>query len=225
MKKTYLGIIVIIVVAAGVGLYLTRSVEPSSPVSEAVTPLGEAGKALVLQVVPSESSVSYTIDEVLRDVPTRVVGVTTAVAGEVALTPNKAEPLRIGDIAINARTFKTDSERRDGAVARLILKSDLPENEFIFFKDIQVQELATMPVAGTPFSFKAQGNLTISGVTLPAVFAVQALITPEGALQATATTTVKRSAFKLVVPDLPFLADVQDEVLLTAKLTLRQSAQ
>ena len=129
-----------------------------TPASEAVAPLGETGKALVLKIVPAESTVSYTIDEVLRDVPTRVVGVTNSVAGEVALTPNQAEPLRIGDLAINARTLKTDSDRRDGAVARMILKSEKPENEFIVLKNLRVQGLTSSLVPGVASSFTATGG-------------------------------------------------------------------
>lgn len=225
MKNVLRGGIALVVLAVGVGLYMTRSVEPSTPASEAVAPLGETGKALVLKIVPAESTVSYTIDEVLRDVPTRVVGVTSAVAGEVALTPNPAEPFRIGELAINARTLKTDSDRRDGAVARMILKSELPENEFIVLKNLRVQGLNAPLTPGVTSSFTATGDLKISGVTLPATFAVEAVLDATNVLRATAKTTVKRSDFKLVVPDLPFLADVADEVLLTATLVFRQSAQ
>lgn len=219
MKKKGIAVAVIILAALGVGLYMTRPVTPTLPASSAVTGLeGEAGKRVVVSIIPAESSVTYEIDEILRGSPKHVVGVTSDVAGDIALTNGEAQPLRIGDLAINARTLKTDDERRDGAVARLILQSEQEANQFITFKNVTMQEFSGEMVEGVPYAFKARGDLTIAGVTMPTTFAVTATLLPENRLTATATTVVKRSDFKLVVPSLSFLADVKDEVTLTAKL-------
>lgn len=206
------------VAAVGGYMYLTRPVEPST----ALPANPAAGSShMVLSVVAEESEVRYEIDEVLRGEPTHVVGVSNQIAGSVVLPFTPEESFVINDIAINARTFKTDNASRDGAVARLILKSEDAANEFITLKNIRVGGFTGPLQNDKSFEFSAMGDLTISGVTKEQAFVVSGVYGSDGALRVTARATVLRSQFGLVIPTLSFLADVKDEVVLTAELVLR----
>src|SRR3989344_902359 len=72
----------------------------------------------------SSGEVSYTINEVLYGEPKTVVGKTSNIAGEILIDPKDTSKTKIGEIRVNARSFATDNERRDGAVRRFIIQSE-----------------------------------------------------------------------------------------------------
>lgn len=220
MQKKIVWVVVGVVVLVGVGMYLLRPVAaPSAPAVEATAPVTVAPMSGVrVFAVAAGSMATYEIDEELRGKPVHVVGTTDQLAGEIAVTVGTSPAITVGDLAINARTFKTDSANRDNAVARFILKSEEEANEFITFKQIAVRNLPAMITFGAPFEFEAVGELTIAGVTKPAVFMVKNVIITDVGLTGVATATVKRSDFGLQIPSIPSVANVTDEVLLTAKV-------
>ena len=126
--------------------------------------------------------------------------------------------ITVGKVAVNAKTFKTDSSNRDGAIARFILKSDQPANEFITFTPAQPIALASPLVEGKEISATVSGTLTISGITKPATFTVRIKMQNKG-LVVTGDTTVKRSDFGLQIPDLSFIASVDDLVKVSISAT------
>jgi polyisoprenoid-binding protein YceI len=216
MKKSTMVLIVIgagSVILAGVSLYLVRppaapsqditSVPPALPSS----PAPSISNVATYRIIPEQSRIEFSIDEILYGNPFTVVGATDQVAGEFQM----GDAVAFGEIAVNARTFKTDSTKRDGAIARLILKAESPGNEFIIF----------MPrnVSGTQDSLTVEGDLTIAGVTKPASFAVALQTQGEGVVAGTAKATLSRSDFNLVIPNLSFVAGVPDTFQVTAAIT------
>jgi polyisoprenoid-binding protein YceI len=177
---------------------VTKIDEPSTPVVE----------QKVYRISQAQSSVQFSIGEILNGAPFTAVGKTSEVAGDIAVSQNQ---ITVGEVVVNAKTFKTDSSRRDGAIVRFILKSDQPANEFITFKPTAPIALSTPLVDGKEISAKISGDLTISGVTKPATFAVK-IKTQAGKFSVTGDTTVKRSDFDLKIPELSFIASVDDEV-------------
>lgn len=217
-------ILIIAVVAIGLASYALRPIAaPSTDVNEVVTPIGDvsAADAQVFVIDQASSQVQFELDEKLGGKPKHVVGTSNDIAGQLAVTIGEAPAVEIGELAINARTLKTDSANRNNAIGRFILKSEEPANEFIRLAQVAVTDLPARIDAGTPFTFTASGNLTIAGVTKPVVFAAQNVVITESQLTGTATATVKRSDFGLEIPSVPSVADVTDEVVLTATLTAR----
>ncbi len=221
MKKTATVALVVgggLVVFAGVGLYLVRP--PAAPsrniasvpqaLSPSPSPTPAATPAATYRIVPEQSRIEFSIDEILYGNPFTVVGATDQVAGEFQISGNA---VTFGEIAVNARTFKTDSTKRDGAIARLILNAESPGNEFIVF--------APRAASGGPDSLTVEGDLTIAGVTKPATFTVAMRTEKEGVMTGTAKTTLARSDFNLVIPNLSFVAGVPDTFRVTATLTAR----
>lgn len=184
----------------------TQSIESVGEQSEIVA--DEASGDVVYRIAPENSSVEYSIYEKLRGEPKTVLGTTNQIVGDINVSKNG---ITFGTITINARTFVTDSEKRDSAVNRFILKTEDPANEFIVFKPTSVIEV--IPGA----EMNVSGDLTISGITKPAVFTIVGK--QEGdTLRGVAKTTLKRSDFNIVIPTLDFIADVPDEFSVTATI-------
>ncbi len=170
----------------------------------------------------------FTIKEVLRGKPFTVVGSTTDVSGGLKADMGTLADSLIGTIKINARTFKTDSSNRDNAVARFVLKSEDAGNEFITFEPKELSgfsaDAAARAMKGESVAFKVKGDLTIAGIvkstTFDAKFALAQSGTDAGKIKGVAEAKIKRSDFKLVIPNIPFVADVPDEFLIKINAVL-----
>jgi polyisoprenoid-binding protein YceI len=215
MKKIIWIIIAVIVVLVLGFLYITRPVSAPTQDINTVSAKLPAGSAVssVYRISQEKSLVRFTMNELLNNKPFLVVGTSTQIAGDIALKDGRFE---IGTLTLNAKTLITDNSRRNGAIVRLILKSESPENEFITFKPTS-SDFTGSVAAGVPATFNVMGDLTISGVTKPATFKVTATATDE-AVTGTATVTIKRSDFNLVIPTLSFIANVDDEFPITASI-------
>ncbi|MDP1625140.1 MAG: YceI family protein [bacterium] len=214
MNKTLITVLVIAVLAIGAYLYVTRA--PSAPSQDITDFNATSSIAGTYNIVASESMVKFEVGEILNGSPFTAVGTTTQIAGTITVD---ADSVSLGTIRINARTFKTDNDRRDGAIARAILRSEAAANEFIVFEPTSVQGPAR-PLASTAQKFTVSGNLTIAGVTKPATFSIDAAIV-NGTVIGTATTVVSRSDYGLVIPSVPFVASVDDEVKISADIVAR----
>jgi polyisoprenoid-binding protein YceI len=218
MNKALAVVLAIAVIGIGAYLYVTRA--PSAPSQDVsgfnATSTTGSSVTGTYNIVSAESVARFEVGEVLNGAPFTAVGTTTQIGGTITVGTSSVS---IGTIRINARTFKTDSERRDGAIARAILKSETAANEFIVFvpKTVSGQ---LRPLAATPQTFTVSGDLTIAGVTKPAVFTIEAAVV-NGAIIGEARTTVLRSAYGITIPNVPFVASVDDEVEVSATIVAR----
>ncbi|MES3030909.1 MAG: YceI family protein [Patescibacteria group bacterium] len=203
MQK-FIPVIVIVIIVAIVGfLYATRPASAPSQNTEDVAGGGATSTGAVYKINSSQSLVEFRIGEILRDKPFTAVGTTTNIAGNLTVFGNI---VTVGNIAINARTFKTDSEKRDGAIARFIIKSEDPANEFIIFEPLSI---GTSTIVG---------DLTFAGVKKPVTFTVLTFEAGTSTLMGTATTKLKRSDFGLTIPNVPFVASVDEEFIVNVKV-------
>jgi polyisoprenoid-binding protein YceI len=201
-------------------LYATRPVSgPSAPPSPEAAPTSEAAaEGTRYRIVSEQSKASLTIDEVLRGEPFTVVGVTQDVSGEFVLAPD-ARQSAVGAVRVNARTLATDSNGRNNALKRFILKTEDPANEFIEFRTIAFSGLPAKLVPDQPAKATLEGELTVAGTTRPVTFEADVTIMSDGRLTAKATATVNYKDFGLVIPNVPFVASVDEDVLLTLEMT------
>ena len=112
----------------------------------------------------------------------------------------------------------TDDDRRNQAIRNRILFTD--QYEYIRFQPTQITGLSGKGVPGQPFSFQIAGDLTIRDITQPVVFDVTMTGETLSRINGVAKTVIKRSDFNLIVPDVPFVADVAEEVDIEIDLVL-----
>ncbi len=214
MKNITIALVIIIVVAIGSFFYVTRPVSaPTADIQSVSDTMASTSGSTLYRISQSESRVEFTVNELLYGKPKLVVGTTTQVAGDISVQGSK---ITMGAIKLNAKTLVTDSPQRNGAINRLILKTDAPANEFVVFAPSSNDFSGTL-AEGKQASFSVIGDLTVSGVTKPATFKVT--LTPAaGKLVGTASTTIKRSDFGLKIPNLSFIANVDDAIPVTASI-------
>lgn len=197
------------------------TLEPAESGSEttdaAEQPTAEAtasSSAVTFNIVPEQSEVRFTLSEVLRGVPTTVVGRTNQVAGQIRVDFANPSASQVGVIRINARTLTTDNDFRNRAIRSQILLSSQPEYEFAEFTPTAINGLPETITFGEPINFTITGSLTVRGITNEVTF--NATVTPvsETELRGTASTTVQRAMYQLQIPNVPGVADVSEDVLL-----------
>ena len=195
----------------------------SSTTTDAAVSLADAGQtATVYALDASQSTASFIVDEVLRGSPYTVVGTTDQVAGQLAFDSTDPSSAQLGSILINARTLTTDDESRTRALGNRILNT--AEYEYIAFTPTELTGLPETVTHGEPFLFQATGDLTIKDVTKPATFDV--IVTPaaDGTLNGTARTTIQYADWGLSIPSVPFVASVDDDVVLQLDFGARATA-
>lgn len=212
-------LIVIAVIVGGVYLYATRPLEEASEdIQENTERLDDTADAsdssAVYRISQDDSQVEFNIDEVLAGRDNTVVGTTSQIAGDIRLDMENPAESEIGQIRINARTFQTDSSRRDGAIGRFILQSETDGFEFIEFVPTSVNGLPETITVGEPVELSVTGDLTIKGTTNDVTFNGQATLESEDRLVGSFQTMVLYPDFALSIPSVPSVSDVADEVTL-----------
>ena len=167
-----------------------------------------------LNNLSSDSSAEFSLNELLRGVPTLVVGTTNQISGEIKVNPTEPAKIDIGEIKLDARTFVTDNPMRNKNIVELILKSNEPQNQFIVFKTTDISGVPKILVSGETFPVKITGDLTISGKTKPTTFDGKITWKDDGTLSGLAETSLTYADFGLALPDFNFFSNVDKAVKL-----------
>ena len=175
---------------------------------------GVPSAAGLYRIVPEESEVRFEIDEILRGAPTRVVGTTNQVAGDFIIDFTDLEASQLGTLRINVRTLRTPEERRDRAIRSRILESASDQYEFTTFEPVRLEGLPETLEMGRPAPFQIVGNLTIRDITREVTFDAEMTLVAPDRVEGTAVTTILRGDFELTIPNVPFVASVDEDVLL-----------
>jgi polyisoprenoid-binding protein YceI len=187
--------------------------QPEIPENQAVEPTQEGqdqGEITRFRIFQDESQARFMIFEVLNGQPTDVVGVTGQTAGEIEINWNDLSQTRIGVITVNARTLVTDQDRRNQAIRNRILHTD--QFEFVTLTPTGITGLSGNAVHGQTYNFQIIGDLTIRDITQPVVFDATVTVESPDRIRGLATTTILRSDYDLVIPSVPFVANVGEEV-------------
>ncbi len=185
------------------------TVEPAATI--APSPTAEAAGVVLFEIDQAQSEVRFMLDEELRGSPKTVVGVTNQVAGQIAVDFANPSATQLGAIVINARTFTTDNEFRNRAINNEIL--DTGAYEFITFTPA---ELIGLPASVNPdalITFQVRGDLTIRDITQSVVFDVTLAAGPNQ-LAGSGSAIINRADYDLNIPQVPSVANVEEEVQL-----------
>ncbi len=223
MKNILLSLIVFVLAGLGTFFYFTHPVEqPTQDISEtsadAQLEVVYTDTQALYRIASERSVATFRIGETLRGEPFTAVGTTSQVSGDVVIqkgvvdaTTSPPVLFTIGEVRLDARTFTTDSQQRDTALKRFILQTETPGNEFMVFVPSDVVDVPEQIVLGEPFTATLKGNMTIAGITHPVEFALTATQTPD-TLSLHVEGVLKRSDFNLTIPNIPFVADVDDVI-------------
>ncbi len=209
------GIAVVALVAAAVFAYIWfsgGSGEASQPISAPTLEAQTSSGATTYRIVPEESEVRFLLDEDLRGQRITVVGTTDQIAGDIAVDLADPASTQIGIIRVNARTLETDQEFRNRALRGQILESQQDAYEFIHFTPTELTGLPQTITLGEPITFQIVGDLQIRDIINSVTF--DATVTPvsETRLQGSARTVVMHAAYNLIIPSVPSVANVEEEV-------------
>ena len=193
-------------VAAQVATAVPTEVPPTEVVSNRVLYRIAAG---------AESKARFFLQEDLRGVRTDVIGITDQVAGDIVIDFGAPALSQVGIIRINARTLATDNSNRNRAIRSRILRSAQDEYEFIEFAPTALLGLPESITIGESYPLEIEGQLTIVGQSLPVVFRGQVALESEERLRGEFTVTVRYADWGIAVPNLDFLANVDEEAQLT----------
>ncbi len=166
----------------------------------------------LFEINPDESEARFLIDEVLRGEDKTVVGTTNRVSGQIAVDFDDPTASAVGPIQVNARGLVTDNNFRNRAIQGRILLTGA--YEFVTFTPTAINGLPTEIKLGETVEFEMEGDLTITGFTQSVMFMVTAVVPTTERLEGSATTTIQRRPFDLVIPSATGVAAVAEDIIL-----------
>jgi len=161
--------------------------------------------------VAEDSEARFSIDELLFGQPKTVIGTTNAITGEITVDAANPSASVIGPIQVEAGTFVTDNDRRNGAIRRFILQSN--QYQFVTFSSTELSGMPDSVAVGDDIEFEVTGELTVRDVTNPVLFIVTLQVVSETELRGSAATIVVRDDFDLTIPQVPNVANVGEEFI------------
>lgn len=228
--RGFISIIVLLIVVSAVYMLLRPTKGPSEDQQIAngeqtktesdVAPIEESGSP-VFHISTDQSLVEFRIGEVLRGEDFMVVGKTAMVSGDITLDMKNPSASKIETIRVNARTLETDDNGRNNMIKRFILKTEDDANEFIVFEPGSVTGWPDTFEVGVPFDVIITGDATIAGVTKSVTFTGTTQLVDEKTISGEVRATVTRKDFNLVIPSVPFVASVNDDVELVVTIVAK----
>lgn len=219
------GLILVVVVVAGVALLYLRAIGGTGEASTAtVSEQLEASDSnqQVFRIDQEASEVRFLIDETLNGNEIVVTGRTNEIAGDILVDYDNPQQSEIGTIRINMRTVATDNEFRNQAIRGMILLSAEDQYEFSDLVVTQVSGLPETVTLGEPFDVTIDGTLTLRGEPQPVTF--DATITPvsETEISGTASSVVRYADLGVDIPRVPpQVANIGEEVTLELDFVVR----
>jgi polyisoprenoid-binding protein YceI len=202
------GVLVYVYLVGGTG-EATRSVQAAT-----LEPNPETGddQTQTFTIVPEESEILFLLDEDLMGRRNTVIGRTDQVTGNILVDFDNPSASMVGPIEINLRTLSTDNEFRNRAMRDQILESNRDEFEFTTFTPTAISGLPEAVEVGDTFTFTLTGDLPIRTTTTSVDWDVEVTVVSETRIEGRATTTITRAEYGLVIPTVPTVANVEEEV-------------
>ncbi len=179
----------------------------------------QPGQALRLVLSPTGTAARYRVRERLvgHDLPNDAVGETKALAGAIAFDSSGKVIRQASKFTVNAATFVSDKDRRDGFVRGRLLESDSYPEAVLVPTAVSGITLP-LPTSGSK-PFEMTGDLTVRGVTRPTTWKGTALF-QEGRVTGSAATAFTFADVSMEQPRVPVLLSVADTIRLEIDFNL-----
>lgn len=184
-------------------------------------PAASDGSMRTYVIVPEESSVTYTVDEVFLSegvVDATAVGVTQVIEGEIMLDAEQPQNSTISPITVDISAFESDSSRRDDAIRNRWLES--AQYPIATFVPTEINGLPETYTYGESVPLQITGDLTVREVTTPVTFNTTVTAT-EDELRGEASTQVQMTDFGFDPPDIAGVLRAENDVALTMEFVAR----
>jgi len=211
----------------------TLASAPTATVASAAqspTPV-ETSEVHTFDLVPGESTASYTVDEeFFSGAVSRLgkqlgwfttVGVTDLMTGTLVLERGADGEITLasGEFAVNVRALTSDDGLRDERIQREWLLSNVyPEARFTA---TALEGFPAAYVAGEAAQFSLVGDLSLHTMTRTVTFSTTAALV-DGTLTGIATTPILMTDFGFDPPEIRGFMKVVNEALITLNFVLRE---
>ena len=172
-----------------------------------------AAAALRLVLSPTGNTARYRVRERLvgHDLPNDAIGETKALSGAIEFDSKGNVIPQSSKFVVDARTFVSDKDRRDGFVRGRLLDADQYPNIVLVPTSVRGVKLP-LPSSGTA-PIEMTGNLTVRGVTRPTVWNGSAKF-QDGRVTGSAATAFTFNDIQMEQPRVPVLLSVADTIRL-----------
>lgn len=184
-------------------------------------PRPQTGKVESFALISGETTLSYTATQVLLSQDNRVevvTGKTGEVSGQFSLNYDDPRASSFGLITASLNLLQSGNQERDAALRDSWL--ELARFPLAHFWAREVLDFPPDFRAAEPTSFRIAGDLTIRGVTRPAVWDTTAALYLDR-LKGSATTVLRLSDFGIPLLAVPGLIQVSDEVTVTLQYVFK----
>src|SRR5215210_1170019 len=186
---------------------------------ESVSAEPAQGAALRLALAPTGNAARYRVRERLvgQDLPNDAIGETKALTGSIAFDSSGKVIAETSKFTVDAGTFVSDKDRRDGYVRGRLL--DSRQYPSVVLVPTAVRGIALpLPTSGTR-PFEMTGDMTVRGVTRPTTWKGSAQF-QDGRVTGSAATTFTFDDIKMDQPRVPVLLSVADTIRLEIDFNL-----
>lgn len=157
------------------------------------------------------SFAGFRVEEELTIGEVTAVGRTGEVSGFIRLG---AGVLEAAEITVDMSTITTDRSLRDNRTRQALGTDQFPNAVFVLTEPVALPDGAADGVA---FSLEAAGDLTVKGVTNPAVFALEAQLVDD-VIAVVGSTAVRFDDYGVQAPSAPIVVSVEDHGVIEFQL-------
>jgi polyisoprenoid-binding protein YceI len=196
---------------------LTREDEPAAKASSSAEPA--QGAALRLVLAPTGNAARYKVREQLAtlDLPNDAIGETKALTGAIAFDSGGKVIAQSSKFVVDAGTFVSDKDRRDGYVRGRSL--DATRYPSIVLVPTAVRGISLpLPTSGAR-PFEMTGDLTVRGVTRPTIWKGSAQF-QDGRVTGSAATAFTFDDIQMEQPRVSVVLSVADTIRLEIDFNL-----
>lgn len=190
-----------------------------SPAMSAASVESVPGEALRFVLAPTGNAVRYRVRERLvgQDLPNDAVGETKSITGGIAIDSSGRVIREASKFVVNAGTFVSDRDRRDGYVrGRLLEAEEYPD---IVLLPTQVRGVSLPLPASGARPIEVTGDLTVRGVTRPTTWKGTAQF-QDGRLTGSASTAFTFNDIQMEQPRVRVVLSVADTIRLEIDFNL-----
>jgi len=169
--------------------------------------------ALRFVLAPTGNTARYRVRERLvgHDLPNDAIGETRSLAGAIEFDSKGKVIPQSSKFVLDAGTFVSDQNRRDGFVRGRLLEADAYPSIVLVPTEVNGISLP-LPTSGT-LPFEMTANLTVHGVTRPAIWKGSAKF-QDGRVTGSAATAFTFDDIQMEQPRVPVLLSVGDTIRL-----------